>query len=155
GAARRRRPARRRTDPARPAGNPQARGNDRAQPVPGRRCGGGRLRMPATKGNRAPGALPPGVAAFLRAVLLAGLVGGGAQAQDGGDAQRKLDRAQRELREVAAERRKIENARGAASRDLRAMDETLAKAGRALHDTETDLVEQRKALAAARERQRE
>ncbi|WP_140909535.1 murein hydrolase activator EnvC family protein [Cognatiluteimonas lumbrici] len=84
-------------------------------------------------------------------------VGFGAQvwAQDSGDAQRRLERAQRELREVAAERRRIENARGAASRELRAMDERLAKASRALHDTDAELARQRKALADAQAREKQ
>lgn len=111
-------------------------------------------------GNRAQGALPHGALphwGLLRGVVAALLVLaiGLAGAQDSGDAQRKLDRAQRELREVAAERRKIEDARGAASRELRAMDERLAKAGRALHDTEAELQRRRTALAEARERQAE
>jgi septal ring factor EnvC (AmiA/AmiB activator) len=93
------------------------------------------------------------LAVLLASATLAAMFAAGAQAQDGGDAQRKLDRAQRELRAVAAERRKIENARGAASRELRAMDESLAKASRALHDTEAELVRQRKALTDARARQ--
>ena len=109
--------------------------------------------MATGRASRLRGALLPAAAAALVLALLA--VPALAPAQDGGDAQRKLDRAQRELREVAAERRKIENARGAASRELRAMDEKLAKAGRALHDTEAALARQRTALAEARVRQRE
>lgn len=95
------------------------------------------------------------VAAALAFPVLVLALAAGAQAQDSRDAQRKLDRAQRELREVAAERRKVESARGAASRELRAMDEKLAKASRALHDTDAQLAQQRKALADARARQQE
>lgn len=107
--------------------------------------------------HRAQGALPRGARrlGMAAAVLVVLAVGAPAGAQDSGDAQRKLDRAQRELREVAAERRRVEDARGAASRELRAMDERLAKASRALHDTEARLARQRDELAAARERQGE
>src|SRR5690606_13169816 len=118
--------------------------------------GAGRLRMATCGGHRAQGALPQGIAAAIVAVLFAGLFAGAqVRAQDSGDAQRRLERAQRELREVAAERRRIENARGAASRELRAMDERLAKASRALHDTDAELARQRKALAEAAARGKE
>lgn len=69
------------------------------------------------------------------------------QAQDSTDAQRKLDQAQRELKAVAAERRRIEGQRGSASKELRALDEKLGRASRALHDTEIELARQTQALA--------
>src|SRR5690606_12598136 len=68
-------------------------------------------------------------------------------AQDSRDAQRKLEQAQRELKAVAAERRRIEGQRGSASKELRALDEKLGRASRALHDTETALAQQQQALA--------
>ena len=70
-----------------------------------------------------------------------------AQAQDSSDAQRKLEQAQRELKAVAAERRRIEGQRGSASRELRALDEKLGRASRALHDTEVELDKQTQTLA--------
>jgi len=79
---------------------------------------------------------------------------GAAPAQDASDAQRKLDQAQRELKAVAAERRKIEGQRGAASRELRSLDEKLAASSRALHETETKLAQQREQLQAL-QRQRD
>ena len=72
-----------------------------------------------------------------------------ATAQSSRDAQKKLDKVQRELRDVAAERRKLEGQRGDASRALRQVDEQLGKSSRALHDTEARLVRQQAALAQA------
>jgi septal ring factor EnvC (AmiA/AmiB activator) len=80
---------------------------------------------------------------------------GTAHAQSSGDAQRKLDKAQRELQSVAAERRRIEGQRGSASRELRALDEKLAKSSRALHDTEAALAAQREELAKLQQRRTE
>jgi septal ring factor EnvC (AmiA/AmiB activator) len=77
---------------------------------------------------------------------------GTAHAQSSGDAQRKLDKAQRELQSVAAERRRIEGQRGSASRELRALDEKLAGSSRALHDTEAAVAAQREALAKLQQR---
>jgi septal ring factor EnvC (AmiA/AmiB activator) len=70
-------------------------------------------------------------------------------AQSGGtrDAQRRLDKVQRELNSVAAERRKLEGERGAASRELRAMDERVAGSSRSLHETEARIARERAALA--------
>ena len=59
-----------------------------------------------------------GVAALLLALACAG----SAQAQSSRDTQRKLDQAQRELKAISAERRKLEGQRGSASRDLRTLD---------------------------------
>ena len=83
--------------------------------------------------------------AFALAVLPA--LPGIAHAQNTGDTQRKLDQAQRELKAVAAERRRIEGQRGAASRELRSLDEKLGDSSRALHDTESKLAQQRAELA--------
>lgn len=64
------------------------------------------------------------------------------------EAQRRLDKVQRELKDVAAERRKIEGQRGAASRELRAVDERVAASSRALHAAETQLAREQAALTA-------
>jgi murein hydrolase activator len=88
------------------------------------------------------------IATALAALLLAFAAG----AQSSGDAQRKLDRAQRELKAVAAERRKIEGQRGDASKQLRAVDERLGHSSRALHDTEAQLARERASLAQLQQR---
>jgi murein hydrolase activator len=75
-----------------------------------------------------------------------------APAQDSGDTQRKLERVKRELREVAAERRKLEGQRGDASRMLRAADEQVGKTARELRETEAQLARRRAALAELRVR---
>lgn len=63
------------------------------------------------------------------------------------DAQRRLEKVQRELKDVAAERRRLEGQRGAASRELRAVDERVASSSRALHEAETRLAREQTALA--------
>jgi septal ring factor EnvC (AmiA/AmiB activator) len=63
------------------------------------------------------------------------------------DAQRRLEKVQRELKDVAAERRRLEGQRGAASRELRAVDERVADSSRALHVAETELAREQDALA--------
>jgi septal ring factor EnvC (AmiA/AmiB activator) len=84
--------------------------------------------------------------------LVALLFAFAAGAQSSRDAQRKLDRAQRELKSVAAERRKIEGQRGDASKQLRAVDEQLGHSSRALHDTEAQLARERATLAQLQQR---
>lgn len=103
--------------------------------------------MSAARGHRVPGALLRGAVLF--AVLLLGF---GAHAQDSSDAQRKLDKAQRELKAVAAERRRIEGQRGSASKELRSLDEKLGRSSRTLHDTEAQLAQQRDRLAQLQQR---
>ena len=75
-----------------------------------------------------------------------------AHAQNTGDTQRKLDQAQRELKAVAAERRRIEGQRGDASRQLRAVDEQLGHSSRALHETEVQLAREQASLAQLQRR---
>lgn len=75
-----------------------------------------------------------------------------AAAQDSREAQRKLERVKRELREVAAERRRIEGERGDASKQLRAADEQVGRTARSLRETEAELVRKREALAGLSER---
>lgn len=70
-----------------------------------------------------------------------------AQQTTGREAQRRLETVQRELKDVAAERRRLEGQRGAASRELRAVDERVADSSRALHTAETELAREQAALA--------
>lgn len=70
-----------------------------------------------------------------------------AQQSTSREAQRRLDKIQRELKDVADERRKLEGQRGAASRELRAVDERVAGSSRALHVAETELAREQTALA--------
>ncbi len=70
-----------------------------------------------------------------------------AQQSTSREAQRRLDKIQRELKDVAEERRKLEGQRGAASRELRAVDERVAGSSRALHVAETELAREQTALA--------
>lgn len=107
---------------------------------------------------RAPGArLVLWLTAGLMAGVLAGLpCGGDAQAQTSPgttrDAQRRLDAVRRELREVAAERRRLEGQRGEASRALRTADERVAALGRSLGQTERQLAAEQAALAGLERR---
>ena len=78
-------------------------------------------------------------------VLLLSLVQPLAARPSGPEAQRQLDKVRRELNEVAAERRRLEGQRGAASRALRAVDERVASSSRALHDAEAQLVREQAA----------
>ncbi len=88
----------------------------------------------------------------LALVLLVFAFGAQAQAQNSSDAQRKLDKAQRELKAVAAERRRIEGQRGSASKELRALDEKLGRSSRSLHEIEAQLAQQREQLAQLQQR---
>ncbi|MBL8263444.1 MAG: peptidoglycan DD-metalloendopeptidase family protein [Xanthomonadaceae bacterium] len=81
---------------------------------------------------------------FIAALLLA-LAAPLAARQSGPEAQRQLDKVRRELQEVAAERRRLEGQRGAASRELRAVDERVASSSRALHDAEAQLAREQAA----------
>jgi murein hydrolase activator len=70
-----------------------------------------------------------------------------AQQSTSREAQRRLEKIQRELQDVAAERRRLEGLRGAASRELRVVDERVADSSRALHVAETELAREQDALA--------
>jgi septal ring factor EnvC (AmiA/AmiB activator) len=74
-----------------------------------------------------------------------------AQAQSSRDTQRKLEKVNKELKEVAAERRKIEGRRGDASRQLRQVDEKVGSSARSLRETEAELARQQAALAGLRD----
>ncbi|HET6434520.1 MAG TPA: peptidoglycan DD-metalloendopeptidase family protein [Xanthomonadaceae bacterium] len=84
--------------------------------------------------------------------MLSACVAGIAAAQDSRDAQRRLEQARKELKDVAAERRRIEGERGEASRALRAVDERLGKSSRALRETEAELARREDALADLQQR---
>ena len=85
-------------------------------------------------------------AAIVGAVLAA-LVAAGAPAQDRRAAERKLESVKRELKTVAAERRKLESERGSASRQLREVDERVGQSARSLHETERRMGSDQAALA--------
>jgi septal ring factor EnvC (AmiA/AmiB activator) len=85
------------------------------------------------------------VAALLAVALPAG-------AQSTSDTQRKLDRAKKELDDVAAERRRIEGQRGEAARKLRELDERVGTSTRALKQVETELQRQQAELQALQAR---
>ena len=89
-------------------------------------------------------------------VLLAALAWpSAAQQSTGREAQRRLDKIQRELKDVADERRELEGQRGEVSRELRAVDERVANSSRALHVAETELVGEQTALAQLNARREE
>jgi septal ring factor EnvC (AmiA/AmiB activator) len=85
-------------------------------------------------------------AAIVGAVLAA-LGVASASAQDRSATERKLESLKRELKTVAAERRKLEGERGSASRQLRAVDERVGQSSRSLHETERRMSSDEAALA--------
>jgi septal ring factor EnvC (AmiA/AmiB activator) len=68
-------------------------------------------------------------------------------AQSQREAERKLQKLRGELKSIAQERRKLENARGEAARKLREADEQVGKSSRSLNDTEAALQREQAALA--------
>ena len=72
---------------------------------------------------------------------------GASFAQDGRSAEAKLAAIRKELRDVAAERRRLEGDRGQATRALRSADEQVGSTGRTLRETETRLTGAQRALA--------
>lgn len=89
------------------------------------------------------------------ALLLALAWPASAQQSTSREAQRRLEKIQRELKDVAAERRRLEGQRGAASRELRAVDERVADSSRALHMAETELAREQDSLAQLNARREE
>ncbi len=87
-----------------------------------------------------------GRALLLVALLVAALPALDAAAQNSRETERRLERVRKELRDVAAERRRLEGQRGAAARDLRAADEQVSTSARALRDTRIKLAEEQIAL---------
>lgn len=86
--------------------------------------------------------------ALVRAASLLALAGfvGVAFAQNQREAEKKLESVRGELKSIAAERRKLEGARGDASRLLREADEKVGKSSRALSETEASLQRDQAAL---------
>jgi septal ring factor EnvC (AmiA/AmiB activator) len=84
------------------------------------------------------------IAAFA-CVLLA--IAGGVRAQDAKDAEKRLQSVRGELREVAAQRRKLEGQRGDASRKLREADEQVGGTQRTLKQTQTQIQRDAEQLA--------
>ena len=80
------------------------------------------------------------------ALLLCACIGA-SSAQDKNSAEARLAEIRKELREVAAERRRLEGDRGQATRALRSADEQVGTTGRALRETETRLTGAQRALA--------
>ena len=83
--------------------------------------------------------------AALACVLLA--VAGGVRAQDAKDAEKRLQSVRGELREVAAQRRKLEGQRGDASRKLREADEQVGGTQRNLRQTQAQMQRDAEQLA--------
>ncbi|HZV24416.1 MAG TPA: peptidase M23, partial [Luteimonas sp.] len=77
---------------------------------------------------------------------------GSAPAQDARDAQHKLDQVKRELKDVAADRRRIEGQRSDATRQLRAADEQLGHSSRALSETQQQLLREQSSLQSLQQR---
>lgn len=84
-------------------------------------------------------------ARWLVVALLLALATPLAARQSGSEAERQLEKVRRELDEVAAERRRLEGQRGAASRELRAVDERVARSSRALYEAEAQLAREQAA----------
>ncbi|MFD0725854.1 murein hydrolase activator EnvC family protein [Lysobacter brunescens] len=94
-------------------------------------------------------------ARWLLVALLLALATPLAARQSGPEAQRQLEKVRRELDEVAAERRRLEGQRGAASRELREVDERVARSSRALHEAEAQLAREQAAYEQLLERRDE
>jgi len=70
----------------------------------------------------------------------------------GREAERKLETIKRELKAVAAERRRIEDQRGDAARQLRQSDEQVGQSNRVLRRTESQLARDQAALVELQQR---
>ena len=70
-----------------------------------------------------------------------------APAQNQRETEKKLQRLRGELKDIARERRKLEDARGEAARKLREADEQVGKSSRSLDETMTALQREEAALA--------
>ncbi|MET1161164.1 MAG: peptidoglycan DD-metalloendopeptidase family protein [Pseudoxanthomonas sp.] len=68
-------------------------------------------------------------------------------AQNQREAEKKLQKLRGELKTIAQERRKLEDARGEAARKLREADEKVGKSSRSLNETEAALQREEAALA--------
>jgi len=96
-----------------------------------------------------------GRALLLVALLVAALPVLDAAAQNSRETERRLERVRKELRDVAAERRRLEGQRGEAARDLRAADEQVADSSRVLRETRIKLAEEQAALTKLQARRTE
>ncbi len=93
-----------------------------------------------------------GLARVSVALALALAIGGASFAQSaqppsGREAEKKLQRLRGELKDIARERRKLEDARGEAARKLREADEQVGSSSRSLSETEAALQREEAALA--------
>ncbi|KLI97622.1 peptidoglycan DD-metalloendopeptidase family protein [Luteimonas sp. FCS-9] len=84
-------------------------------------------------------AIATGAALLLTALLAAVLPALDVAAQSSRETERRLERVRKELRDVAAERRRLEGQRGAAARELRQADEQVAASTTALRETRIKL----------------
>ena len=103
----------------------------------------------ATHGHARASRAPAWLAVAMAACVLAA---GAAPAQDARNAQHQLDQVKRELKDVAADRRRIEGQRSDATRQLRAADEQLGHSSRALSQTEQQLQREQSSLQALQQR---
>jgi septal ring factor EnvC (AmiA/AmiB activator) len=91
---------------------------------------------------------------LLAALLVpaSGAIAPDAGAQSSREAERKLERVRKELKDVARERRRLEGQRGDASKQLRKVDEQVGSSALALRRTEDDLARQQSTLADLQQR---
>ena len=101
------------------------------------------------------GAMAGRAALLATALLLAASPVLDAGAQSSRETERRLERVRKELRDVAAERRRLEGERGAAARELRQVDERVASSSKALAETRRKLAEEQAALARLQARRQE
>ena len=85
-------------------------------------------------------------ATFCVVLVLAFAAVAPAPAQSQREAEKKLQRLRGELKDIARERRKLEDARGEAARKLRQADEQVGKSSRSLSETMTSLQREEAAL---------
>ena len=91
------------------------------------------------------------IAPVLLAILLLAAASA-VRAQSSREAEKKLENVRTELKNVAAERRRLEGQRGDASRKLREADEQVGRSTRVLRDTARALGREQKALAELQQR---
>ena len=75
-----------------------------------------------------------------------------AAAQNSREAERRLEKVQSELQQVAAERRRIEGQRGEATRQLREADEQVGRSSRSLRTIEQRIASEQATLAQLQQR---
>ena len=88
----------------------------------------------------------------LAVVLTLAVVPTLAPAQNAREAERKLQKLRSELKGVAQERRQLDDQRGAASRQLREMDQKVARTGRSLAETDAALKKHTTELGSLQQR---